>query len=135
MCRTLVASLLLLAVAGLPVHAAEEDKDLELIPQALQQPSPAPTPTTPTPTGTQRNYLENAFSATQLRGSLAVSLPPPTPASWEDRLFLDSRDEWQLSDGLTLTYSGRFNLRAANDLPFPSHENVLNELREAFVSW
>ena len=45
------------------------------------------------------------------------------------------RHEWRLGDGLLFDYSGRFNLRAANDLPFPSHENVLNELREAFVSW
>ena len=64
-----------------------------------------------------------------------MPFPPPTPASWEDRLFLDSRDEWNLGDNVTLTYSGRFNLRAANDMPFPSHENVLNDLREAFVSW
>jgi hypothetical protein len=119
--------------------AAEEDKDLDLIPPAAQQSTPATAPTTPVPAtsvgGTQRNYLEDALSATPLRTDLIVPFPPPTPASWEDRLFLDSRDEWNLGDGVTLTYSGRFNLRAANDIPFPSHENVLNELREAFISW
>jgi hypothetical protein len=127
----LLASLVL----GAPALAADEDQDLNLIPQAAQQQSaPAPAPVTPA-SGSQRNYLEDAFSATALRDSLAVPLPPPTPASWEDRVFLDSRDAWRLGDGVTLTYSGRFNLRAANDIPFPSHENVLNELREAFISW
>jgi hypothetical protein len=86
-------------------------------------------------TGSQRNYLEGALSLTPLRDSLAVPFPPPTPGSWEGRLFLDTRDEWRLADGLTATYSGRFNLRVANNLPFPSHENVLNELREAYLSW
>ena len=118
--------------------AAEEDKDLDLIPSAAQQSDPATAPTAPVPAtsdgGTQRNYLEDALSATPLRTNLAVPFPSPT-ASWEDRLFLDSRDEWRLGDGVTLTYSGRFNLHAANDIPFPSHENVLNELREAFISW
>jgi hypothetical protein len=114
--------------------AAEEDKDLDLIPPAAQQAPPAAVPASPG-SAAQRNYVEDAISVTPLRDSLAVPFPPPTPASWEDRLFLDSRDEWRIGDGVTLTYSGRFNLRAANDVPFPSHENVRNDLREAFISW
>lgn len=133
MLRFTTAMLAVLLVTH-PTFAAEEDKDLELIPPAAQQPPPEPTQATPG-SAAQRNYLEDAISATPLRDSLAVPFPPPTPASWEDRLFLDSRDEWGLGDGLTLTYSGRFNLRAANDVPFPSHEGVRNDLREAFISW
>jgi hypothetical protein len=34
-----------------------------------------------------------------------------------------------------LTYSGRLNLRAAEGLGFPNHENVTNDLREAYTSW
>jgi hypothetical protein len=64
-----------------------------------------------------------------------VPLPPPTPSSWDQRLFFDTRHEWRLDDGVHAFYSGRFNLRAANDLPFPGHENVLNEAREAYLSW
>jgi hypothetical protein len=126
-----------LALLFSPALAADEDKDLDLIPPAAQQSAPSVPAAAPATTGngTQRNYLEDAFSATPLRDSLAVPFPPPAPASWEDRLFLDSRDEWHIGDDVTLTYSGRFNPRAANDIPFPSHENVLNELREAFVSW
>lgn len=132
LCRTTVVLAVLLATH--PTFAAGEDQDLNLIPPAAQQAPPAAVPAN-TSSATQRNYLEDAFSATALRDSLAVPFPPPTPASWEDRLFLDSRDEVRLGDDVTFSYSGRFNLRAANDLPFPSHENVLNELREAFISW
>jgi len=114
--------------------AAEEDKDLELIPPAAQAPATAALPV-PATNAAQRNYLEDAFTVTPLRNDLAVPYPPPTPASWEDRLFLDSRDEWKLTPALTLDYSGRFNLRAANDVPFPSHESVRNDLRELFLSW
>ena len=117
-----------------PALAADEDQDLNLIPPAAQQAPPATAPAT-SGSSTQRNYLEDALSFMPLRDSLAVPFPPPTPASWEDRLFLDSRDEWTLGDGVTLTYSGRFNLRAANDIAFPSHESVRNDLREAFISW
>ena len=114
-----------------PVFAANEDTDLDLIPQAAQTAPVA----APAATPGQRNYLEDALSFSIPRQTLAVPFPPPQPASWEDRLFLDSRDEWRLGDGLTVTYSGRFNLRAENDIPFPSHETVRNELREAYVSW
>ena len=107
--------------------AAEEDKDLDLIPPAAQQSGPAAAPTAPVPAtsdlGTQRNYVEDAISATPLRTDLAVPFPSPTPASWEDRLFLDFRDEWPLGGNVTLTYSGRLNLRVANDIPFASHES------------
>ncbi len=131
--RSLLGVLMLLASVQV-VLAAEEDKDLELIPQPAQQPA-ASALSPATGTGTQRNYLEGTLSATALRDSLVVPFPPPTPASWEGRVLLDMRDEWRLADGLTLNLSDRFNLRAANDLPFPSHENVLNEPREACLSW
>jgi hypothetical protein len=132
--RILPAALALLSIAGNPALAAQEDQDLDLIPQAAQQSAPLVVPTS-TGAGTPRSYLENALSVTPLRGSLLVPLPPPTSASWDERLFFDTRDEWRLGDGVQFNYSGRFNLRAANDLPFPGHENVLNELREAYLSW
>jgi hypothetical protein len=129
-----VAALLAVWLAAHPARAAEEDKDLELIPPTTQQAPPAPAPAT-TNGGSQINYLEDAFTGTLIRGSLAVTYPPPPPATWQDRLFLDSRDEWRLGDGVTLTYSGRFNLEVASNLPFPDHENVRNDLRELFISW
>ena len=121
-----------LIVFSIPAIAADEDQDLNLIPPAAQAPAPAILPV-PTSNAAQRNYVEDAFTVTPLRNDLLVPYPPPTPASWEDRLFLDSRDEWKLGNNVTLDYSGRFNLRAANDVPFPSHESVRNDLRELFL--
>ena len=123
-----------MVVLALPAIAAEEDKDLDLIPQAAQQAAPA-APQPAQGDGTKRNYLEDAFSYTPQRGALAIPFPSPAPSRWEDRLFFDARDEWRLRDDLALKSSDRFNLRAANDLAFPSHENVVNELRELYLSW
>jgi len=128
--RARVALLSVMLVSG-PAFAGNEDNDLDLIPQAAQT---APGAVSAATLG-RRNDLVNALSFSIPNQNLTVPLPPPQPASWEDRLFLDSRDEWRLGDGLTVTYSGRFNLRAENDIPFPNHEVVRNELREAYVSW
>jgi hypothetical protein len=128
------AGLALALLVAMPAFAANEDQDLNLIPPAAEAPAAAPAPV-PAASATQRNFVEDAISLTPVRGNLAVPYPPPAPASWEDRLFVDSRDEWTLGDHVTFSYSGRFNLRAANDVAFPSHESVRNDLREAFVSW
>jgi len=128
------AALLGFMHVAFPALAADQDQDLQFIPQAVQQAPPAAVPAA-TAIDTNRNYLEDAFSLTPQRGNLAVPFPSPAPSRWEDRLFLDSRDEWRLRDNLRLTYSGRFNLRAANDLDFPSHQTVLNEVREAYLTW
>jgi hypothetical protein len=81
------------------------------------------------------NYLSDALQGSALRNNLAVKLPGGSPASWENWTFLDTRDEWSLGDGLRLTYSGRLNMRVADTLRFPGHDNVLNELRELYVQW
>ena len=132
--RVLALAAAILLLACLPARAGDEDQDLQFIPPAAQQAQP-PAAVAPAATGTQRNYLEDAFQLTALRPNLVVPLPPPDPAHWENWLFLDSRDEWHLGDGVRFTYSGRLNFRAADSLPFPDHENVRNDLREAYVTW
>jgi hypothetical protein len=122
------ALLLAVCVTAAPALAAEDDADLDRIPTESAAPSPAST-------SKNVNYLGEALSLSGMRTSLAVKLPPPTPASWENWLFLDTRDEWRLGDDWRLHYSGRLNFRVANELPFPSHDNVLNEMRELFVEW
>jgi hypothetical protein len=122
---TLALALALTAGAAL----ADEDIDLSRIPTETEA-----APTVPT-TSKNVNYLGEAFSLSGLRNNLAVPLPPPTPASWENWLFLDTRDEWGLGDALRLDYSGRLNFRTSNALTFPDHDNVLNEIRELFVQW
>jgi hypothetical protein len=113
---------------------ADQDKDLDLIPKAVQQ-EPANTQAGATKAiDTGRLYLENAFSVTSLREPV-VPAPGPRPFDWQERLFLDVRKEWRLASPLTLTYSGRVNFRAEDDLSFPTHENLINDLREAYLGW
>jgi hypothetical protein len=114
--------------------AADENKDLDLIPAGAQAPpgaSGAP-PTVARPD--RRVYVENAFTASLQRDDLLVPPPPPPSYNWQDRLLLDWREEWRLGDAVRLTFSDRFNLRFENDIPFPSQANVINELRELYAS-
>jgi hypothetical protein len=134
----MIARLCAFALLGLALAdttaLADENSDLDLIPEAAtQQHGPAP----PAAAGAanQRIYLENAFTATARRGALLVPFPAPGPASWQERLLLDARKQWALDDRLSLTLSDRFNLRAQSNLDVPSHENVINDFREAYVSW
>ena len=112
----------------------DENKDLDLIPTAAQAP-PAPSPEASTAASpTRKIYLENAFTQSWLQGGI-VPFPPPQPSAWQERLLLDVRDQWRLGRDVSLTYSGRLNVRAEDRLNFPSHQNVTNDLREAYASW
>jgi hypothetical protein len=131
--RFLSISLLLLALAvATPVLAANEDSDLDRIPT---QTAPEPSSDQSAPSSKNVNYLGDALAFFGNRTNIAVPLPPPTPESWENWLFLDTRDEWRLGDNWRLNYSGRLNFRASNSIPFPTHENVRNDLRELFIEW
>jgi hypothetical protein len=113
--------LLLLFLAG----AACAQDDLDLIPAAPAEPRSSDY------VAGQRLYLENAFTLSSHRAVPGVA----PPYDWQERLLFDMRKEWKLDDRLDLVYSGRFNLRAENDLSVPTHENVVNDLREAYLAW
>jgi len=114
----------------------DQDKDVDLIPEAArQQPADTPPMTSKAINPGSRLYLENAFSVSSLRSEQVVPAPGPRPFNWQERLFLDVRKEWKLADQLSLTYSGRLNFRGEDDLSFPTHENVINDLREAYLGW
>jgi hypothetical protein len=117
-------------------HAVAQDNDLDLIPRAVQQQS-TNTPAAPAKTINpgSRVYLEDAFTVASLREQPIVPAPGPGPFNWQQRLFLDVRKEWKLADPLTFAYSGRTNFRAQDDLSFPTHENLTNDLREAYLGW
>lgn len=111
---------------------ADENRDLELIPQApAAPPSPAAAPSSAA--AGARMFLEEAFTQSWLQGA-AVAFAPP-PSAWQERLLFDARAQWRATPDLTLAYSGRLNLRAEDRLGFPNHENVINDLREAYASW
>jgi hypothetical protein len=108
------------------------DNDLALIPdEARQQRAATATPAKPG----QRIYLEGAFSLSSARGDPLVSQPPTPPVDRQARVFLDVRKEWKLGSDVGLTFSDRLNLRDEADISFPNHENVINDLREAFATW
>lgn len=108
---------------------AGDDPDLDLIPSG---PEPA-VQTQHSSAGAQNTYLENAFTKIFQRDSLAV--PLPASYDWQDRLLLDLRRDWQVGQDLHFNFSDRFNLRKEPDLPFPGHEDVVNDFREAYLSW
>lgn len=110
----------------------DQDKDLDLIPQPAVAAGPAAATRRVLKTTADRVYVEDAFTAISSRGRPAVA----TPGSfeWQQRLFVDIRKEWRLAGPLTFTYSGRANFRAEDDLDFPTHENFINDLREAYLS-
>ena len=126
---------LLGVVLGGTTVFADQNSDLDLIPQGQNQP---PAQGAEAPAAIVQNgriYIEDAFVASALRGGLSVPSPPPQPPNWQERVFLDVRKEWKLDDRLTFTLSGRFNLRAENDIPVPGHEDVIAEFREGYLSW
>jgi hypothetical protein len=128
----LFAGLVAGLVAATPAFSAGEDSDLERIPAQ----TPADTaPEQPTSSSKDVNYLGEALEISGTRHGLAVPYPSPRPATWENWLFLDTRDEWRLGEAWRLNYSGRLNLRTSNSIPFPTHENARNDLRELFVEW
>jgi hypothetical protein len=123
----------IVAIAALSLIACDSivcaDPDLDRLPPAAEQRPDASSPVT------NNLYVQSDLTLSALRDNLIVPLPPPTPPRWEARLFLDARLNWELSDDLGFTYSGRFNLRSENGIPFPNHEDIRNDLREVYFTW
>ncbi len=114
---------------------ADEDKDLELIPETVRQaPEQKGADVAGTSDARQRIYLESAFTI-DLRRELLVPLPPPASPDWQERLFLDARKEWALGGNVALTYSGRLNLVAQDNASFPTHQAIRHDFREGYLSW
>lgn len=120
-------ALLLLALAWSGTVVAQSDSDLALIPPDSQAPPKI------SPGRAERDlYLENALTGLSLRDDLPVAALPSY--DWQERFLLDVRDAWKGGWG-RLVFSDRLNLRAESDLTFPGRENVVNDLREAYMEW
>lgn len=125
------------AAAGLACLAAwataafAQDDDLARIPKAATETPPADE--AQPADYTLHLYVQNDVMANTARGGLVV--PLAAEPSWEERLFLDARLDWAIAPDFHFVYSGRFNLRAGDELGFPDHENVRNDLREAYFAW
>jgi hypothetical protein len=129
--RFIYAACLLLAWAG---SAAAQDDDLDRIP-ATPAPSAGTAAPAASPAVDRRVYLENAVSVVSDSSGLAVPLPPPPGYLWQERLLLDARTSGALGDETQFFLSDRLNLRDEDDLPFPDHEDVITDFREAYLSW
>jgi hypothetical protein len=108
-----------------------EDDDVDKIPN----PQSSDAEPAASRTGNQRVYAENVFTGSTVQGTLLVPVPQSTASTWEDRVLVDVRREWRAGRHLTLMFSDRLNVRAENDLAFPTQQNLINEWREGFVSW
>ena len=126
MTRSAARALLLLALTGSGAVLAQQDADLALIPPDSQSP-----PKLSGSRSGQNLYLENALTAVSLRDDLPVAAQPSY--DWQERILLDGRDTWELGRTTRLILSDRLNVRAESDLSFPEHENVVNDLREAYL--
>jgi len=125
--RTAFAVLLLAWV--LPA-AADQDGNLDLIPAPA---TAVAAPAADTGQG-QKIYVEDAVTTVSRSDHPAV--PPPSQGYlWQERLLLDVRADRALSEGFELHLSDRLNLRDEDDLPFPTHEDVINDLRENYLGW
>lgn len=129
--RGLAAALLLASLWGGPARA-DQDSDLDLIPAA------APAAVTVAPAAADvhhRIYLENATTQVATVSDPAVPLPPPPGYLWQERLLLDVRQDHATGEHTQWFLSDRLNVRDEDDLPFPDHEDVVNDFREAYLSW
>jgi hypothetical protein len=117
-----------------PDSKKAENDDLDKIPNP-QPSSGADSRPAASRSGNERAYVESAFTGSIDRRNLVVPFPQSTSAAWQGRVFVDVRREWRVSQRVTLTFSDRANMRAEDDLAFPSQENVINDWREGFVSW
>ncbi|MGA7673716.1 MAG: hypothetical protein WCA78_01560 [Rhizomicrobium sp.] len=128
--RTAVAFCFVLCVA-MPADA-QENGDLDRIPQAVQNELAEPAAPQSNAHGTY--YAEDDFALSSARGDLAVAVPPPTSSDWSNRTSLDAFDQWTLSERLSFTFSDRFSLTEADGIGFPA-EASRNALREAYFTW
>ncbi|HUO91283.1 MAG TPA: hypothetical protein VMU22_00090 [Rhizomicrobium sp.] len=125
-----LAVALLCAGTALGAGAAQADDD-----ELDRIPAPTASQQANTSNADEVFFLQNDVIGTARRSDLPVAFPPPFPARWEERLFADARINWQLSDDVSLYYSGRLNLRAEDGLDVPSHENIRHDFREGYLAW
>jgi len=132
------ARLAVMLCAAAPVLAsAQENKDLDFIPGAVQGSAPGQAPESGAPPRTPRGryYLEDALTWSSLREGLVVPFPPPSPPRWQNRTSLDAFNQWDLGEHLTATVSDRFNVLEQSGVGFPSRQSFRNDFREGYVTW
>jgi hypothetical protein len=133
----LAALALGIVLAASPALAAGEDADLDLIPDAVMN---APASDQPDFVATRsgqfrwRAFLEAAPEADFPRSNLVVPLPPGFQPHWRNRLSADFRGEYRFDQSWSATIAERLNF-LSNQGSDPQGRDIVNDLREAYVSW
>ena len=131
----LVLALLWASAAGAQ-SPPNPDDELSRIPAEEPKPPPAAPPGESRLGQLHRKlYVESATETALLRSSLDVPLPSPNPPTIEARLFADALLEWIPRRDLSVHFSARAGLRAGDDIPFATHENIRVDFRELYLSW
>ena len=133
---------LFLSLATLADAAAQENKDLELIPPSIQtsgstgsEAGKAGAQQAAANSGHGKVYLENALTLSSVRNDLVVPLPPPNAPDWENRTSIDATEQWNLGSKFTASVSDRFNLTGEQHIEYPSSQIVRNDFREGYLTW
>lgn len=121
-------------LSGVAADAVADDKDLDLIPDAVmtdERPSDKPTGTR----GATKAYVEEALTFPGYRSRFTV--PPPAAAhpDWKNRVSFDLRSEQAVSDDLSLAFSGRLNLYHQEGASFESRHDARHDFREGYATW
>lgn len=124
-------SFLIVAVCALTLPAAaQENDDLNLIPDAVQ--TAAPPSSQPADRG--KYSVANAFGWFGYRGTFAVPPGGAVPSRWNDRVSADALVTWKLSEDVRLTASDVLAASFADGVGFP-RQSVRNDLRELYATW
>jgi hypothetical protein len=124
-----------LGIAAAASSAAADDKDLDLIPDAVMTDEVPKAPSAGSVRNSTKAYVEEALTFPGWWNRFTV--PPPAQAhpDWKNRVSLDLRTEQAVADSLTLTYSGRLNLYHQEGASFESRHDVRHDLRELYGTW
>ena len=124
---------MLLAVSG-PVAAQKGTDPLNIPPDILAGTRSAEHAVQPDPRADGTMFLENSLTFQTRRGG-AVVAPPADPFDWQGRLSLDVRQRIDVADGLSVTFSNRFNLVAESEPDDFGSDSIRNDFREGFATW
>jgi len=130
--RAAVAATLGVVVAFAAARA--EDKDLDLIPDALMS-DERPAEGARTGKASTKTYVEEALTFPGYRNRHIVQPTTTAHPDWKNRVSLDLRTEGSLADGLSGTFSGRLNLYHQEGESFESRRHFRHDFREGFATW
>ncbi len=126
---------LLALLAGAAPVLADENSDLDLLPEGLRREAPNTPEAAPPADPRRRVFVESASTFYRYREHLAV--PPPTQPQppWQERLSLDTRWQWLPSPSFRMIESARLSGFWEDHVTPGSQQSYRLDLRELYASW